>query len=58
VILQTTAFYEAPGFSADHRLNEFSLGETVDIDGQHDIWLQVSAGGKQYWVPNWVVRTL
>lgn len=58
VILETTAFYDAPGFSADHRLNEFSLGETVDIDGQRDIWLQVSAGGKQYWVPNWVVRTL
>lgn len=58
VLMETTAFYAAPGFSAAHQLNTFSLGETVDIDAHNDIWIQVSAGGKQWWVPNWVVREL
>ncbi len=58
VLMETTAFYSAPGFSANHHLNGFSLGETLDIDDHSDIWIQVSAGGKQWWVPNWVVREL
>jgi tetratricopeptide (TPR) repeat protein len=58
VLLEQTAFYSEPGFSANHHLGAFSLGETLDIDDHSDIWIQISAGGQQWWVPNWVVRTL
>jgi hypothetical protein len=58
VLMEETAYYSEPGFSAQSRLNAFSLGETLNIDARHDVWVQVSAGGRQWWVPNWVVREL
>lgn len=58
VLMQPTAFYAAPAFSAAQRLDAFSLGETLDIDSRNDVWLQVSAAGRQWWVPRWVVREL
>ena len=58
VLMEPTAFYAQPGFSANYRVAAFSLGETLDIDDHQDIWIQVSAGGQQWWVPNWVVREL
>jgi tetratricopeptide (TPR) repeat protein len=58
VLMEPTAFYAEPGFSASHHFNAFSLGETLDIEDRSDIWIQVSAGGRQWWVPNWVVREL
>ncbi len=58
VLMEPTAFYSQPGFSANYHVNSFSLGETLDIDAHQDIWIQVSAGGQQWWVPNWVVREL
>ncbi len=58
VLMENTAFYAEPGFSSNHRLNAFSLGETLDIDDRNDVWLQVSAAGRQWWVPKWVVREL
>ncbi|MFM2374959.1 MAG: hypothetical protein RLZZ165_55 [Bacteroidota bacterium] len=58
VLMENTAFYAEPGFSATYRLAAFSLGETLDIEDHHDIWLQVAAGGREWWVPNWVVREL
>jgi hypothetical protein len=58
VLMENTAFYTEPGFSANHRLNAFSLGETLDIDDRKDVWLQVSAAGRQWWVPKWTVKEL
>ncbi|HEX2901540.1 MAG TPA: hypothetical protein VHS96_17645 [Bacteroidia bacterium] len=58
VLMENTAFYAEPGFSSKHRIDAFSLGETLDIDARSDVWLQVSAAGRQWWVPNWVVREL
>lgn len=58
VLMEETAFYEEPGFASAYRMGAFSLGETVDIEGTSDIWLQVSAGGREWWVPKWVVREL
>ncbi|MFN8393489.1 MAG: hypothetical protein U0176_02305 [Bacteroidia bacterium] len=58
VLMQDTAFYSEPGFSSNYRLGSFSLGETLEITSRSDIWVQISAAGRQWWVPNWVVREL
>jgi tetratricopeptide (TPR) repeat protein len=58
VLMERTAFYEAPAFSSNYRTQAFSLGETFDITDRQDIWIEVSAGGRSCWVPNWVVKAL
>jgi hypothetical protein len=58
VLMERTAFYEEPAFGSRYRTQSFSLGETFDITDRQDIWIEVTAGGKACWVPNWVVRSL
>jgi hypothetical protein len=58
VVTQTTAFYDFPGYAGKPTLNAFSLGETVSVEDQEDIWLLVQAGDKAFWVPKTVLRPL
>ena len=58
VLMQETSFYQAPAFSSATRLNAFSLGETLEITDRNDIWTEVAAGGRVWWVPYWVIREL
>lgn len=58
VILNPTAYYSAPAYSAEFRLYGFSTGETVNIINKKDIWRQVRAGEKIFWVPEFVLKEL
>jgi hypothetical protein len=58
VLIQETSFYTFPSYAARSMPNIFSLGETVAITDQEDIWSLVEAGGREFWVPNWVLRDL
>ena len=58
ILMEETSFYSGPGFSAASRPKAFSLGETLDITDREDVWVQVAAGGRAWWVPNWVVKEL
>ncbi|HHG84339.1 MAG TPA: hypothetical protein ENJ82_06285 [Bacteroidetes bacterium] len=58
VITEATSFYNFPSYAADARQYVFSLGETVSIIDEEDIWAQVEAGGREYWVPKRVLKAL
>ena len=58
VLVAPTSFYQDPGYGADHRSNVFGQGETLNIRGQRDIWLEVEAGGESWWVPKWTLKRL
>lgn len=58
VLIEKTSFYDFPGYAGNAIPNVFSLGETVDITDEQDIWARVEAGGREYWVPKSVLRDL
>jgi hypothetical protein len=58
VLMGKTAFYDFPSYAATAVPNALSIGETVTIQDRHDIWVEVAAGDKVYWVPQRSVRPL
>ena len=58
VIVKDTSFYTSPSYAAEHNKEAFSLGELVTITSEEDIWVEVNAGGREWWVPKMVVREL
>lgn len=58
VIIEQTSFYRSPSYAAEKTQAAFSQGEMVTIEDRDDIWVLVEAGGRQWWVPNMVVREL
>jgi tetratricopeptide (TPR) repeat protein len=58
VLTEQTAFYDFPGYAAQAKLHALSIGETVTIQDREDIWVEVAAGDKVFWVPERSVRTL
>lgn len=58
VMVGKTAFYSFPSYAANHSATALPMGETVNITGQEDIWLEVKVGDEVYWVPEWSVRRL
>lgn len=58
VILNSTAFYSAPAYSSEYRQFGLSTGETVTISSRKDIWCEIRAGEKVFWVPEFVLREL
>lgn len=58
VITEKTAFYDYPSYAGHVSTRVFSLGETVNILDEEDIWILVEAGGQEWWVPRKMVRQL
>ncbi len=58
VIVNTTSFYTDPSYAAEMQPGAFSLGELVTIENRKDIWCEISAGGREYWVPEMALREL
>jgi hypothetical protein len=58
VLMEKTSFYDFPGYAGHSLPKVFSLGETVAITDEQDIWAKVAAGGREYWVPKSVLRDL
>ncbi|MEM7038349.1 MAG: hypothetical protein AAF570_15295 [Bacteroidota bacterium] len=58
VITEQTAFYNFPSYAAKLNTNAFSIGETVNIVDEEDVWVLVEAGGREWWVPERTVRRL
>ena len=58
VIIDDTSFYAQPSYAAERTQNALSLGELVTIEDREDIWCEVSAGGKEFWVPKMAIREL
>ena len=58
VIIHPTSFYNFPSFGADSQLFALSPGETIEILGEEDIWIEVEAGKNKYWVPRNVILSL
>ena len=58
VLTGKTAFYDFPSYAATAVPNALSIGETVTIQDREDIWIEVAAGDKVYWVPQRSVRAL
>lgn len=58
VLTGKTAFYDFPSYAAKSQPQALSIGETVTIEDREDIWVEVAAGDKTYWVPRYAVRSL
>ncbi|MEM0999826.1 MAG: tetratricopeptide repeat protein [Bacteroidota bacterium] len=58
VLVEKTSFYDFPSYAANSFSNVFSLGETVAVTDEEDIWSLVEAGGREFWVPRRVLRDL
>ena len=58
VIVASTSYYDFPSFGAESFPMVLSPGETVQVLDKEDIWVEVEAGDKRYWVPQNVARDL
>lgn len=58
VLTGKTAFYDFPSYAAKALPGALSIGETVTIHERQDIWVEIEAGDKVFWVPQRSVRTL
>ncbi|MEZ4777522.1 MAG: hypothetical protein R3D00_30375 [Bacteroidia bacterium] len=58
VVMQSTAFYEEPGFGANYRSLPIGPGATVTIKEEQDIWCRISMGQFEAWVPAFIVKEI
>lgn len=58
VIVDATSFYRYPSYGAERETDAFGLGETVFIESEEDIWYEISAGNRVFWVPYMAIRKL
>ena len=58
VIMKSTAFYELPAYSSPFSALPIGVGATVTIIKKEDIWVLVSMGKFEGWVPNFVIKEI
>lgn len=58
VIVQKTAFYEAPSFAATYHKDLISPGSVFNIVKKEDIWYKIEFDQKEYWIPFYAVKEL
>ncbi|MDX2249080.1 MAG: hypothetical protein SF052_19990 [Bacteroidia bacterium] len=58
VVMQNTAFYDAPAFGANFRSLPIGQGSTVIIIDTQDVWHHISMDQFDTWVPAFVVREI
>jgi hypothetical protein len=58
VLIDQTGFYDHPGYAGKQIPKAFSLGETFQIHDEIDVWSQVQAGDKVFWVPTRCIKPL